>query len=81
MANYVLNTAFKSEDQGDMTLIKLGNPIIADRKKVLTASPGTTSNSYQDSVLKALAKEAKDSRRTNKALLTIASGDSDYASM
>ena len=83
MANYTLQTAFRSDDQQDMTMIKLGNPIIADRKQVLTAYPSAKNNqlTFQNSALKERERDTRNSRRTDKAILTIAAGQESYAGL
>jgi hypothetical protein len=80
MANYVLSTAFKTADQQDMTMIRLGNPPIINRQKLLTFSPGATGQTLQAVATKQLERAIHNRKRTDKAILTIASGAEDYAS-
>ena len=81
MATYTLNTAFKSNDQQDMVLIKLGNPLIVDMKQILkSAGPGATTQTLQATVEKNLLQKTKQSRRAHGQILTIATGMDEYAS-
>jgi hypothetical protein len=81
MANYTLSTALRSNDQQDLTMIRLGNPMVADTKKLLSITPHATPLTLENTALKQLMRDTNNSRRTNKAILTIATGDVDYAGM
>jgi hypothetical protein len=78
MANYTLSSSFNNKDQQDMTLIRLGNPLIANTKQ-LSAAPG--GGTLQEKATTALRQQIIKKMKPNKTYLPTSGGQSEYGGL